>query len=236
MEQTAPTIHNSAKCGEIAKTVLMPGDPLRAKFIAESYLGDAKMVSSVRNTYAYTGDHNGKTISVMASGMGASSMGIYSHELFAFYGVEKIIRVGSAGGIHPDLRLRDIVIATGSHTDTGYARQFDMPGTIAPVASFELAYAAYEYAGKHQLSAVMGTVFSGEAFYYEDEMLSRWLKMGALAVEMESAALYMNAARLGKQALALCTISDLVFTGERCSAQERQDSFHEMIEMALAIA
>lgn len=231
-----PTLHNAAQYGEIAKSVLMPGDPKRARFIAETYLEKSEMVSDVRGIYAYTGTFHGKPVSVMASGMGASSMGIYSYELFHYYDVDIIIRVGSAGGLSPDLRLKDIVIGTASSTDTGYAAQYRLPGTIAPCGDFTLACEAMEYAKRRDLSARAGMLFSGEAFYYRDEVLKAWAGMGALAVEMESAALYMNAAEAGKRALAICTISDMVFSGEKCSILERQESFDSMIQMALNIA
>lgn len=231
-----PTLHNAAQYGEIAKSVLMPGDPKRARFIAETYLEETELVSDVRGIYAYTGTFHGKSVSVMASGMGASSMGIYSYELFHYYDVDIIIRVGSAGGLSPDLKLRDIVVGTASSTDTGYAAQYRLPGTIAPCGDFALACAAMEYAKMSGLSAKAGMLFSGEAFYYRDEVLKAWADMGALAVEMESAALYMNAAEAGKRALAICTISDMVFSGEKCSILERQESFDSMIQMALNIA
>lgn len=234
--QNTPTIHNAAKYGEIAETVLMPGDPLRAKFIAEHYLENPVCVSDVRGIYAFTGTFEGKRVSVMASGMGAGSMGIYSYELFNYYGVEKIIRVGSAGGLSPKLKLRDVVLGLSSSTDSGFAKQYDLPGDFAPCCDFELASAAMEYAKKNNISCNAGMLFSGVAFHYDNCFLEKWMKMGALAVEMESAALYMNAAQAGKKALAVCTISDMVFSGEHCSVQERQESFDSMIRMALSIA
>ncbi|BFL45490.1 purine-nucleoside phosphorylase [Lactonifactor longoviformis] len=234
-KRETPTLHNQAEKGQIAECVLMPGDPQRARFIAENYLADARLVSEVRGIYAYTGSCRGRKVSVMASGMGAGSMGIYSYELFQFYGVEKIIRVGSAGGLSPHLALRDIVIGTASSTDTGYALQYGLPGTLAPCGDFGLARKAFDYAEKKGLGCRAGMLFSGEAFYYEEEILRKWAQMGALAVEMESAALYMNAAKTHKKALAICTISDLVFSGEKCSVEERQNSFDDMIKMALSI-
>lgn len=234
MSQT-PTIHNAAKKGEIAKTVLMPGDPLRAKYIAETFLEEPKLVSDVRNIYCYTGTYKGKEVSVMASGMGAGSMSIYSYELFHFYGVENIIRVGSAGGIHPSLKLRDIVIAMASSTDNGYAKHYELPGVFAPCADYSLIEKAVAYGKEHQLSVKVGPVVSGEGFYYSDEWFDKWTKMGSLAVEMESAALYINAAEAGKKAVAICTISDLMFNGEKCSTEERQKSFDDMILMALSM-
>jgi purine-nucleoside phosphorylase len=231
--KNTPTLHNQAEMGEIAPSVLMPGDPLRARFIAEHYLEEARLVSQIRGIYAYTGRYQDREVSVMASGMGAGSMGIYSYELFQYYGVERIIRVGSAGGLSPGLKLRDIVIGTASSTDTGYAGQYRLPGTLAPCGDFQMAVAAWEYAKEQGLGCRAGMLFSGEAFYYEEDILKSWAEMGALAVEMESAALYMNAAKTGKRALAICTISDLVFSGEKCSVEERQTSFDDMIKMAL---
>lgn len=235
MSQT-PTIHNAARLGEIAKTVLMPGDPLRARYIAEHFLEQPRLVSDVRNIYCYTGAYQGKPVSVMASGMGAGSMSIYSYELFHFYDVDAIIRVGSAGGLHPSLKLRDIVVAQASSTDSGYAAHFELPGTLAPCGDYELIAKAAEYGRAHGLSVRVGPVVSGEGFYYPDSWNRKWAAMGMLAVEMESAALYMNAAEAGKKAVALCTISDLVFTGEACTTQERQESFDDMIRMALSMA
>ena len=230
-----PTIHNAAKCGEIARTVLMPGDPLRAKYIAEKFLTEPELISDVRNIYCYTGRYQGKKVSVMASGMGAGSMSIYSYELFHFYNVDSIIRVGSAGGLHPSLHLRDIVIAMASSTDNGYATHFELPGTLAPCADYSLIEKAVAYAKKHDIPVRVGPVISGEGFYYSDEWLDKWTKMGMLAAEMESATLYMNAAEAGKKAVALCTISDLMFNGKSCSTKERQESFDEMLQMALSM-
>lgn len=233
---STPTIHNAAQYGEIARTVLMPGDPLRAKYIAEHFFDESKLVSDIRNIYCYTGKYQGKDVSVMASGMGAGSMSIYSYELFHFYDVDSIIRVGSAGGMHPSLKLRDIVIAIASSTDNGYATHFELPGTLAPCADYSLIEKAVSYAREHGLSFRVGPVISGEGFYYSDEWYDKWTKMGILAAEMESAALYMNAAEAGKKAVALCTISDLMFNGEHCSTKERQESFDDMIQMALSMA
>lgn len=234
--EKTPTLHNAARYGEIAKTVLMPGDPLRAKYIAEKFLDAPRLVSDVRNIYCYTGVYQGAPVSVMASGMGAGSMGIYSYELFHFYGVDAIIRVGSAGGLHPSLKLRDIVVAMASSTDNGYARRLDLPGVLAPCADYSLIAGAAAYAAAHGLTVRVGPVISGEGFYYDDAWYRRWTDLGMLAVEMESAALYINAAEAGKKAVALCTISDLMFTGEHCTTQERQESFDDMILMALSMA
>ena len=228
-----PTIHNNAKLGQIAKNVLMPGDPLRAKYIAETYLSDVELVSNVRGIPCYTGLWQGTPVSVMASGMGAGSMGIYSHELFHDYEVERIIRVGTAGGLHEKLQLRDVVLALSCSTDSGFASQYELPGTYSPCCSFALARTAAQIAEKNGLSIQPGMVFSGEAFHYNESYLRRWTEAGALAVEMETAALYMNAMAAGKEALTICTITDMVFTGEHCSPEERQTTLDDMIKLAL---
>lgn len=230
-----PTPHIVAQKEDFAKTVLMPGDPLRSKFIAENFLEDAKLVNNVRGVQGYTGTYNGKRVSVMASGMGIPSIGIYSYELFNFYDVDNIIRIGSAGAISQDLKLRDIVIASGACTNSSYANQFNLPGTFAPIASYELLSKADENAKSMDLSYKVGNVFSSDTFYDDANSLKSWQKMGVLAVEMESAALYMNAARSGKKALCICTISDCPFTGEECNAEERQNSFTSMMELALQL-
>jgi len=234
---SVPTPHNSAKKGEIAKTVLMPGDPLRAKFIAETYLEDARLVNNVRGIQGYTGSWKGAPVTVMASGMGIPSMGIYSYELFNFYEVENIIRIGSAGAISDGLKLRDIVLALGACTNSNYASQFELPGTFAPTASFKLLKTAVEEAEKLGIKPVVGNILSSDIFYDErKDAVFRWKAMGVLAVEMEAAGLYMNAARAGKNALAICTISDHVITGEALDAEARQTTFTEMMELALNIA
>lgn len=216
-----PTPHIEAKAGDFAKTVLMPGDPLRAKFIAETFLTDAKLINNVRGVQGYTGTYKGKRVSVMASGMGMPSIGIYSYELFNFYDVENIIRVGTAGVIRPDLKVRDIVIGQGACTNSSYSRQFDLPGDFAPIASFELLQKAVKAAEDMGIKPVVGNLYSSDTFYDDSMGLSKWQKMGVLAVEMEAAALYMNAARAGKNALAICTISDNPFTGEATTSEER---------------
>ena len=231
-----PTPHNTAKKGDIAKKVLMPGDPLRAKFIAETFLTDAKLINNVRGVQGYTGTYKGKRVSVMASGMGMPSIGIYSYELFNFYDVENIIRVGTAGVIRPDLKVRDIVIGQGACTNSSYSRQFDLPGDFAPIASFELLQKAVKAAEDMGIKPVVGNLYSSDTFYDDSMGLSKWQKMGVLAVEMEAAALYMNAARAGKNALAICTISDNPFTGEATTSEERQLNFTKMMEIALEIA
>ncbi|MBQ3090509.1 MAG: purine-nucleoside phosphorylase [Oscillospiraceae bacterium] len=232
----APTIHNKALPGQIAPTVLMPGDPLRATYIAEKYLSDVQCVSNVRGIPVYTGLYKGKRVSVMASGMGTGSMGIYSHELYHDYEVERIIRVGTAGGLHPDLELRDMVLGLSSSTDSGFATQFQLPGTFNPCCSFALAKAAWDKGQEMGLSLKAGMLFSGCAFHYSEDFLQKWVRMGALAVEMESAALYMNAMEAGKEALALCTVTDMVFDGRHCSVEERQTSLDQMLTLALEVA
>lgn len=230
-----PTPHIVAKKEDFAKTVLMPGDPLRSKFIAENFLDNAKLVNNVRGVQGYTGYYKGKPVSVMASGMGIPSIGIYSYELFNFYDVENIIRIGSAGAISPDLKLKDIVIASGSCTNSAYSKQFNLPGTFAPIASYNLLSKAVGVANEMGISYKVGNVFSSDTFYDDANSLKSWQKMGVLAVEMEAAGLYMNAARSGKNALCICTISDCPFTGEECSAEERQNSFTSMMELALQL-
>lgn len=234
---SVPTPHNHAKVGDIAKTVLMPGDPLRAKYIAETYLTNPVCFNTVRNMLGYTGEYQGKRISVMGSGMGIPSMGIYSYELYHFYEVESIIRIGSAGGIADGVALRDLVLAMGACTDSNYGSQFRLPGTFAPTADFSLLEKAVQAARKMGVPHHVGSVISSDLFYgdYADS-LTDWKKMGVLAVEMESAGLYMNAARAGKKALAMFTVSDLPLTGEGLSADDRQMTFTQMMEVALEIA
>lgn len=231
-----PTPHIEAKKGDFAKTVLMPGDPLRAKFIAETFLENAVLVNNVRGIHGYTGTYKGKKVSVMASGMGMPSIGIYSYELFNFYDVENIIRVGTAGVITPSLKVRDVVIGMGACTNSNYAAQFELPGTYAPICSYGLLKKAVEAAEAKGIEPIVGNLYSSDTFYDDALSLDRWQKMGVLAVEMEAAALYMNAARAGKNALAICTISDNPFTGEVTTAEERQLSFTAMMEIALEIA
>ena len=231
------TPHNSAYPGQIAKTVLMPGDPLRAKYIAENFLENAVLVNNTRGVQGYTGYYKGKKVSVMASGMGMPSIGIYSYELFNFYDVETIIRVGSAGAISPELHLRDVVIGMGACTNSSYASQFNLPGTFAPIADYATMMNAVKAAEELGVKPHIGNLLSSDTFYDDSNSLADWQKMGVLAVEMECAALYMNAARAGKKALAICTISDCPLTGgEECSALEREQSFNQMIEIALEAA
>ena len=232
-----PTPHIAAKEGDFAKTVLMPGDPLRAKFIAETFLTDAVLVNNVRGVNGYTGYYNGKRVSVMASGMGIPSMGIYSYELFNFYDIDNIIRIGTAGSIHPDLKIRNVVLAMGACTDSNYGAQYELPGTFAPIASFELLRKAVKVIEERgNIGYKVGNVVSSDVFYSDRQTTAAWQKMGALAIEMESAALYMNAARAGKNALTICTISDSLVTGEVTTAEERQTSFDDMMKIALEIA
>ncbi len=236
MSTNIPTPHITAKLGDFAKTVLMPGDPLRAKFIAETFLEDAVLVNGVRGINGYTGTYKGKKVSVMASGMGIPSIGIYSYELFNFYDVDNIIRIGSAGAISGDLKVRDIVVGMGACTNSNFAHQYELPGTFAPIASYSLVKKAVDVASSMGIDAKVGNLLSSDTFYDDSMSLKKWQKMGVLAVEMESAALYMNAARAGKNALCICTISDCPFTGEACSAEDRQQSFTQMMEIALEIA
>lgn len=232
-----PTPHNGAKAGEIAKTVLMPGDPLRAKFIADNYLTDVTCFNTVRNMLGFTGNYKGKRVSVMGGGMGVPSAGIYSYELFNFYDVDNIIRIGSGGGIAENVHVRDVVVGMGACTNSNYALQYNLPGTFAPIASYDLLNRAVKAAEELKINAVVGNILSSDTFYDDNEnALLLWKKMGVLAVEMEAAGLYMNAARAGKNALCLLTISDCPFLGEALSAEERQTSFTQMMEIALSLA
>lgn len=232
-----PTPHISAEKGAFAKTVLMPGDPLRSKFIAETFLDNAVLVNNVRGVQGYTGSYKGKPVSVMASGMGIPSIGIYSYELFHFYDVENIIRIGSAGAISDTLKLRDIVFGLGACTNSHFEKQFNLPGRFSPTASWELLKSAADTAESLGLKPVVGNLLSADTFYNDDPGATlQWQKMGVLAVEMESAGLYLNAARAGKNALAICTISDHIVTGKALDAQARQNSFTEMMELALHTA
>ena len=232
-----PTPHIRAKEGDFAKTVLMPGDPLRAKYIAEHYLEDAKLVTDVRNMFGYTGTYKGRPISVMGSGMGMPSIGIYSHELFAFYDVDNIIRIGSAGSISEKCNVRDVVIAQGACTNSAWASQFDFGGTFAPIADFDLRSKAVNIAKEQGTRVVVGNVLSSDPFYNAKKDANKaWMDMGVLCIEMESAALYMEAARCKKKALSILTISDSLITGEELDSEQRQNSFHQMMEMALELA
>ena len=240
---TTPTPHISAKPGDFAKTVLMPGDPLRSKFIAENFLEDPVLVNNVRGVQGYTGTYKGVKVSVMASGMGMPAMGIYSHELFTRFGVENIIRVGSAGAIQEHIHLYDLVLAQGACTDSNFAHQFHIPGSFAPIASFDLLCEAAKAAQAKGAVYHVGNVNSSDVFYGDHEGVPEGLdslyalkKMGVLALEMEAAALYMNAARYGKRALCICTISDHVLKGTLTSSEQRQNSFTTMMKVALDVA
>ncbi len=231
-----PTPHINAKAGDFARTVLMPGDPHRSLLIAEKFLTNARLVNDVRGVQGYTGEYKGKPVSVMASGMGNPSIGIYSYELFNFYGVENIIRVGSAGAISQKLHVRDIVIAMSACTDSNYAFAFGFSGSYAPCCSYKLLAEAMDAGRQLGLAPVPGLVYSSDAFYGRAVDGDVMEQVGILAVEMESAALYLNAARAGKNALTLLTISDNPKTGESLDAEARQNSFTDMMKIALEIA
>ena len=238
-----PTPHISAAPGDFGKTVLMPGDPLRSKFIAENFLENPVLVNNVRGVQGYTGYYKGVKVSVMASGMGMPAIGIYSHELYNGYGVENIIRVGSAGSIQEHINLYDLVIAQGACTDSNFAHQFHFPGTFAPIASWELLTEAVKAAEKYGASYHVGNVNSSDVFYGDHEGVPEGLdsvyaqkKMGVMALEMEAAALYMNAARYGKRALCICTVSDHVLKGVETTSEERQTAFTTMMKVALDVA
>ena len=232
-----PTPHNTAKKGDFAKTVLMPGDPLRNRFIAENFLTDPVLVNNVRGVQGYTGTWKGVPVSVMASGMGIPAIGIYSWELYSDYDVDNIIRIGSAGALQDDLHTMDIVLAEGACTDSNFAHQFALPGTFAPIASYELLAAAARCAEAKGVKPRVGNVMSADNFYNDgNDGPDAWRKMGVLAVEMECAGLYMNAARLGKRALGILTISDHLYLPECLSAEARQNSFTQMMEIALDTA
>lgn len=231
------TPHISSQKGDFAKTVLMPGDPLRSEFIAKTYLEDAVLVNDVRGVHGYTGYYKGKRVSVMASGMGQPAIGIYSYELYNFYDVENIIRVGSCGSFVPDLHVKDIVIAMGACTNGNFAAQYNLPGTFCPIADFDLVRRAVEECEKMGVNYKVGNIFSSDMFYNDAGTDMEWAKMGVLGVEMESAALYCNAARTGKKALCICTVSDsFVNPNEKATVEERQTSFTKMMEIALNLA
>ncbi len=232
-----PTPHINATPDDFAKTVLMPGDPLRSKFIAENFLEGARLINNVRGVQGYTGTYKGKPVTVMASGMGIPSIGIYSYELFNFFDVDNIIRIGSAGSINMDVKVRDIVFAMGASTNSNYARQFQLPGTFAPVADYKLMSCAIAQAEKLGARYHVGNILSSDTFYdAQEDANDKWIKMGVLCIEMETAGLYMNAAAAGKRALGLFTVSDHILTHEALSAEERQTSFTQMMEVALGTA
>lgn len=237
------TPHINATPDDFAKTVLMPGDPLRAKFIAENFLKEARLVNNVRGVQGYTGTYDGARVTVMASGMGMPSMGIYSYELFNFFDVDNIMRIGSAGAMSTDVKVRDIVIAMGASTNSRFAHQYNLPGTFAPLCSYKMLKTCVDVAEEMGVRFHVGNILSSDVFYGDTEAVPdgfmtqlSWAKMGILAEEMEAAALYMNAARCGKNALAICTVSNHLVTGESTSAEERQESFTEMMEIALKTA
>ena len=231
-----PTPHISAQAGDFAETVLMPGDPLRAQYIAKEFLTGAQLVNNVRGVQGYTGLYQGKRVSVMASGMGMPSIGIYSYELYNFYGVQNIIRVGSAGMISQKLHIRDVVSGVSAYTNSSFGRQFGFEGHLAPCADFGLLKRAVEEGEKRGVTLRVGPLFSSDTFYDESNPSGTLAKLHVLAVEMEGAALDLIAAKAGKKALVLCTISDNPTTGEGLSAEERQTSFHQMMEIALEVA
>ncbi len=230
-----PTPHIGAQYGEIAETVIMAGDPLRAKLMAEKFLDDAVQFNNVRGMLGFTGTYKGKRISVMGHGMGMPSIGIYTYELFNFYGVKTIVRVGSAGAIQTDLHLGDLVIAQGACTNSNYAAQYELPGTFAPIGDFQLLRKAADACDRMGYAYKVGNVLSSDVFYNENAHNDKWSTMGVLAVEMEIAALYMNAARSGNRALAICTVSDHIITGEVTTAEERQNTFTKMMDVAFSL-
>ena len=237
------TPHIKAELGDFAKTVLMPGDPLRSEFIAKNFLREPRLVNNVRGVQGYTGTYKGVPVSVMASGMGMPSMAIYSYELFKFFGVKNIIRVGSIGSMSEKVQLRHIILGEGACTNSNYGANYNLPGTFAPTADFSLLRCAAETAEQLNLPYHVGNILSSDTFYNDEDdletretSLAKWSKMGVLGVEMEAAALYMNAARLGKKALAICTVSDSLVTGEATTSDERQSSFTQMMELALETA
>ena len=234
-EQHTP--HIKATSADFAKTVLMPGDPLRSKFVAENFLTDAKLINNVRGIQGYTGTYNGTPVSVMASGMGMPSIGIYSYELYNFFGVENIIRIGSAGGLGDNVQLRDVIIGMGACTNSAYQDQYRLGGSFAPIADFSLLRRAVEEAEALGVRYHVGNLLSSDVFYNADPSFNDgWYKMGVLAVEMEAAALYMNAAAAGKKALAICTVSDHILRGEALDSDARQNTFTDMMKIPLNVA
>ncbi len=231
-----PTPHNSAVKGDFAKTVLMPGDPLRAKFIAETFLENPKLVNNVRGVQGYTGTYKGVPVSVMASGMGMPSIGIYSYELFTQYDVDNIIRVGSAGAIQRELKLGSIVAGMGACTNSNYAAQYGLGGTFAPIADFALLSAAVQSAKELGIEMPVGNLYSSDTFYDASASSLKWAEMGVLAIEMEAAALYCNAAYTKKRGLSICSVSDNIVTGEELSPEQRQTGFANMMKLALETA
>ena len=232
-----PTPHIHATPEDFGKTVLMPGDPLRAKFIAETFLEEPRLVNNVRGIQGYTGTYKGVKVSVMASGMGMPSIGIYSFELYNFFGVENIIRVGSAGALQTEVKVRDMILGMGASTNSSYGAQYNLGGTLAPLCSYELLKAAVTECEALGARYHVGNLLSSDVFYNDDPHFNdKWIEMGALGVEMEAAALYMNAARARKRALAICTVSDHIVTGESLDSDARQNSFTDMMQVALNVA
>ena len=228
------TPHNEGKIGDFAKTVLMPGDPLRAKYIVEHYLKNVRQVNGVRNMLAFTGTYKGKEVSVMGSGMGMPSIGIYSYELFNFYGVERIIRIGSCGSYQPNVNLFDVIIAQGSCTDSNYANQYNLGGTFSALGTYNLIEKAVNKAKEMKVNYHVGNVLSSDVFYVADpNSWKKWAEMGVLSVEMESYALYCNAAKLHKEALTILTVSDSLVSHEETTPEQRRSSFMQMVEIAL---
>lgn len=235
---SVPTPHINATKENIAKTVLMPGDPLRAKFIAENFLDDPVLVNNVRGVQGHTGTYKGVPITVMASGMGIPSIGIYSYELYNFYDVDNIIRIGSAGALSADLKLLDVVAAQAACTDSNFAHQFELNGTFAPIADYKLLSTAVETAKELGIEMTVGNILSSDNFYSPDgcDSPDKWRDMGVLAIEMESAGLYMTAARAHKRALCLCTISDHIYVPGILTSEERRSSMMQMVKIALDTA
>ena len=230
-----PTPHINAKYGEIAETVIMAGDPLRVKFMAENYLEDAVLFNQVRGMLGYTGTYKGKRVSLMGHGMGIPSIGIYTYELYNFYGVNTIIRIGSAGAYQMDLKLGDLILAMGACTDSNFVAQYELPGTFAPIADYGLLSTAVKACEDLGIKYRVGNVMSDDVFYSDHPQADKWIKMGVLGVEMEASALYMNAARAGKKALVICTVSDHVITGEVTTSEQRRTTFTNMMEVALSL-
>ncbi len=229
------TPHNAAKVGEIAETVIMSGDPLRAKFMAEKFLDNAACFNTVRNMFGYTGTYQGRPVSVMGHGMGMPSIGIYTYELYHFYGVRQIIRVGTAGSIQKGINIGDIILAQGACTDSNYLHQYGLPGTYAPIADFDLLSRAVDKCKEMGVDYQVGNVLSSDIFYDDNKEWHQWQKMGILALEMESAALYANAARAGRKALALFTVSDNLIEAKAATAEQRQQAFTDMMEVAFSL-
>ena len=233
--KNTPTPHIGAQYGELAETVILAGHPLRVKSMSEKYLENPVCFNNVRGMLGFTGTYKGKRISVMGHGMGMASIGIYTYELYNFYGVKTIIRVGSAGSINNDLHIGDLAIAMGACTNSNFSSQYEMPGSFAPIADFDLVRRAVESCEKFGYNYKVGNVLSSDMFYHENPRTDKWINMGVLAVEMEIAALYMNAARSGNRALGICTISDHILTGEVTTAEERQNNFTHMMDVAFSL-